>query len=83
MIQLELLNDGECILKVVKREDHCYGIYNRKNCIGVLTTEELNSFLQGKTHILDDLGNVWNYSEYSESIKPPMSKMSEFMGYIE
>lgn len=83
MNQLELLNDGECILKVVKREDRCYGIYNQKNCIGILTAEELNSFLQGKTHILDNQGTVWNYSEYSESIKPPMSKTFEFMRYIE
>jgi hypothetical protein len=83
MNQLELLRDSGCILRAIKREDNCYGIYNKKNCIGVLTTDEFDSFLQGKTCILDDLGAVWNYSEYPETMKPIASKVYKFMGYIE
>jgi hypothetical protein len=79
MNHLELLNDDRCILRAEKRADLCYGIYNEKNCIGVLTSEELQEFFHGKTIILDGSGNTWNYLEYPDSMKPSSDKILEFI----
>jgi hypothetical protein len=79
---IQLLNSERCLLKALKITLDTFEIQDMyRDSIAVLSKDEMDKFVHGMSTITNPkTGQVYDYSKYSDSMKPNISELYKFIG---
>ncbi len=75
-----LLNSEGDILKAFRTEQGFVILDEHRETIATLTKKEIYNFTRGVLELTDSKGKIFNYMEFSGSMKPDLRMLDEFIG---